>query len=357
MTFNIQLTTRDGQDVHFDCAPDQDLVSAAAAVDITLPAQCLQGNCGACHASVSTGDYELGRHNPDALPAHAANGILMCQTKPRSDLRVELPYGYDRILLQPIVKRPAEIVALEPIADNTVRLELRLDEDPETGCAVEFEPGQFMEIEVPGTTERRAYSLANTSNWEGRLEFLIRLQPHGLFSRYLREDAHFGARLMVQGPMGGFGIHQGSLRSRWFVAGGTGLAPMLSMLRRMAEYQETQEARLFFGVNRESELFALEAIEQIQADLPQLKVDLCLWKPEGAWKGFTGTPVDALSQALATMQANPDIYVCGPPNLITAVETVAAESGVPRNQVASEKFLSPQAAEQNAGVAGALHVL
>lgn len=348
MTFKIQLTTRDGQALHFDCEPEQDLISAAAAVDITLSAQCKQGSCGACHASVSRGDYELGPHHPDALPAHAKNGILMCRTTPCSDLHVELPYEHDKILFQPAAKRQAEIVALEPVGENTVRLELRLEEDPESGCAVEFEPGQFMELEVPGRKERRAYSLSNTGNWEGRLEFLIRLQPHGLFSGFLRNGAQVGSRLTVHGPMGGFGIQQGSLRARWFVAGGTGLAPMLSMLRRMAEYQEMQEARLFFGVNRESELFALDAIAQLQADLPQLKVDLCVWKPESAWKGFTGTPVDALVQALATMQASPDIYVCGPPNLITASEAAAAKFGVPRNQVVSEKFLASQTPDQKA---------
>src|SRR5579862_1368308 len=127
MTFHIQLTTRDSQQLSFDCAPDQDLITAASEVDITLPSQCRQGSCGACHASVSSGDYALGRHNSDALPAHPANGILMCRTTPRSDLRIDLPYDHTKIQFQPVPRRATEIVALEPVADNTVRLELRLD--------------------------------------------------------------------------------------------------------------------------------------------------------------------------------------------------------------------------------------
>jgi len=339
MTYDIRLTTRDGQQLAFNCAAEQSLIDAAAAAQITLPSQCRQGGCGACHADVTAGDYLLGDHNPAALPAQGKNGILMCRTTPRSDLSIALPYDHSRILFRAVKRRSAEIIALEPIAENTVRLELRFAPDAEDGVAAEFEPGQFMEIEIPGREERRAYSLANTGNWDGRLEFLIRLQPGGLFSGFLRERAAPGMKLMVSGPLGAFGIEEGSLRPRWFVAGGTGLAPMLSMLRRMAEFQEMQAAHLFFGVNRESELFALDELERLKSALPQLQVDVCVWQPEGDWQGFRGTPVDALARALAATAAQPDIYLCGPPALIDAAEKAAAAAGVPAAQVFSERFL------------------
>jgi ferredoxin-NADP reductase/ferredoxin len=340
MTFHIQLTTRDHQQLSFDCARDQNLLAAAAAADITLPSQCLKGQCGACNATVTAGDYRLQEHNPDALPAAQPSAILMCRTTPCSDLRVALPYDHTKVLLRSVPLRVASIAALEMIAQDTVRLELRLCADDDGGCAAEFEPGQFMELEIPGTDERRPYSLANTSNWDGRLEFLIRLQPGGRFSTFLRERAQPGDRLTVRGPMGGFGIREGSMLPRWFVAGGTGLAPMLSMLRRMDEYQELQDARLIFGVNVESELFMLDEIDRLKAQLPQLQVDLCVWKPEGDWRGLRGTPADALSAALAKRGPAPDIYVCGPPPLIRAAENVVFKAGLPLEQFASERFVS-----------------
>lgn len=339
MTYHIELSTRDGQPLAFDCAPEQNLIDAAAAVNITLPSQCRQGSCGACHASVTAGDYALGQHSPDALPSGQPGAILMCRTTPHSDLRVALPFDYSKILFHAVPRRSAEITALETVAENTVRLELRLEADADCGSAAEFEPGQFMEIEVPGSGERRAYSLANTGNWDGCLEFLIRLQPGGLFSAFLRDSAQPGMKLAVRGPLGAFGIEPGSLRPRWFVGGGTGLAPVLSMLRRMAEFGETHEACLFFGVNRESELFALDELERLKAELPQLKVTLCVWKPEGDWQGFRGTPADALQQALAEAPVQPDIYLCGPAPLVNAVETVTDAFGLPRERVFSERFL------------------
>ena len=250
-----------------------------------------------------------------------------------------MPFDHSRILFSSIPRRSAEIVTVTPIAENTVHLKLRVDEDEEFGRAAQYEPGQFMELEIPDSEDKRAYSLANTGNWDGSLEFLIRLQPKGKFSTFLNERARPGMKLMVRGPQGAFGIEEGSQRPRWFVAGGTGVAPMLSMLHRMAEYQEMHEARLFFGVNRESELFALDELEQLKVELPQLKVELCVWKPQGEWNGFKGTPTDALHLALAETTIPPDIYLCGPPPLIDAAERIAASFGIPPEQIVSERYL------------------
>ncbi len=278
---------------------------------------------------------------PAALPAddEAKGGTLLCCTFPRSDLRIDLPFDHDRILIGEIKVRNAEITAIDSVGENTLRLELHLTPVEDGGSVAEFEPGQFMELEVPGQDLKRAYSLANIGNWDGRLEFLIRLQPGGVFSTWLREQAAVGQTLIVHGPKGSFGLYESGLRPRWFVAGGTGLAPMLSMLRRMAEFQEPHPARLYFGANRAEELFCQVELQALQAELPQLQVIFCVWKPDDSWQGFCGTPVDALAQDLADATVLPDIYLCGPPALIDAAEAAARAKGVPDKQVLSERFL------------------
>lgn len=340
-THTIELTTRDGKQLRFECSDDQNLLDAAADARIVLPSQCHQGSCGACYADATCGDYSLGEHNPAALPAGSVEkgGILLCRTFPLSDLSISLPFDHDRILLGKIQRRDATIADIDPVGESTVRLTLQLAPDEDGGNAAEFEPGQFMELEVPGQDIKRAYSLANTGNWEGRLEFLIRLQPGGLFSTWLWEQAHTGQTVIVHGPQGAFGLRENGLRPRWFVAGGTGLAPMLSMLRRMAEFQEPHPVRLYFGVNRVEELFCQTELEALKAELPQLQVILCVWKPDQDWWGFRGTPADALAQDLEDMDVMPDIYLCGPPALIDAAESVARSQGVPSEQVFSERFL------------------
>ncbi|VWB91392.1 oxidoreductase [Burkholderia lata] len=338
MTYRIEITTRDGERFGFGCDGEQDLLSAAADADITLPSQCRRGSCGACQATVVDGAYEMQPDSAGVLPAGQRGAVLLCRTRPRGDLQVAAPYDRTKVLLHPVPVRTARIAALETIAADTMRVELQVEPDDTFGSAAEFEPGQFAELEVPGSGVRRPYSLANTSNWDGRLEFLIRLRPGGWFSTYLRERARPGDPLTVRVPMGGFGLFADSLRPRWFVAGGTGLAPILSMLRRMAEFQEMVDARLFFGVNQDCELFMLDELARLQAELTQLRVDLCVWRPGGEWGGLSGTPVDALRMALAEAGASPDIYVCGPPPLVQAARDVAMTAGVPDAQFASERF-------------------
>ena len=339
MTYHIELTTRDNGHFSFDCAPDQDLLTAAANANLALPSQCRKGSCGACRATVTEGHYRANHHDAGALSA-GEGAVLMCSTTPRSDMRIALPYDGTRVLQHAVPRRATSIVALETIAQNTVRLELQIEPDADGGCAAEFEPGQFMEIEIPGSDDRRPFSLANTSNWDGRLEFLIRLQPGGRFSRFLRERAKPGDTLMVRGPVGAFGMRDDSLRERWFVAGGTGVAPILSMLRRMAEFAETQPARLFFGVTCEDELVLQDELAALTAQLPQLQVECCVWKPQRDWTGFQGTPTQALRAALAATDVRPDLYVCGPPALVSDAQDVVAGFGIPPAQFETERFTS-----------------
>jgi ferredoxin-NADP reductase len=216
---------------------------------------------------------------------------------------------------------------------------LRLQPDSSGSQAAEFEPGQYMSLEIPGSGISRAYSIANTPNWTGELEFLIKLQPGGRFSTYLEQEAKIGQRINVRGPSGHFALQAQSLRPRYFIGGGTGLAPLLSMLRHMAEMQEQQPARLYFGVNYETELFCLDILRELTQTLPQLKVELCVWHSEPSWGGFHGTPVGALRRDLERGGPAPDLYLCGPPPLIDAATETARSFGISDEHIFSERFL------------------
>lgn len=337
----VTLTTADGEKLHVSCGADRDIVSAAADAGFGLPSMCRKGTCGACHAEVRAGDYVLDSHSPGVLGAGelAKGGVLLCRTRPKGPLDVDLPYEASRILSGAVPTRLARIVTMEEIASATVRLVLQLGADSEGGLGAQFEPGQFMQLEVPGEPEKRAYSLANVSNWDGTVEFLIKRQPGGWFSTYLQDRAKVGDRLVVTGPQGAFGLRETGLRPRWFVAGGTGLAPLLSMLRRMAEWQEPHEARLYFGVNTPAEVFGVAELEELRAQLPGFRYEIRVWRGDESWKGEVGTPVDGLRRDLATASVRPDIYVCGPPRLIDATVEAATSHGLDEHHVFAERFL------------------
>lgn len=349
LTHAIELHTLDGLTINLDGSASQTLLDTAARAEWRLPAQCRQGSCGACHARVLSGDYAMAEHDPAALPDDLAQHghVLLCCTTPRSDLRVQLPYTQDRIQRDEPKVQQAEIVELTRDGDHAMRLVLALLPDADGAAVASFEPGQFMTLEVPGPGPgpglRRTYSLANTGNWDGRLEFLIALRPQGRFSTWLERQARCGDRLVVHGPQGAFGLQENGLRPRWFVAGGTGLAPLLSMLRRMAEFQEPHEARLYLGVNREDELCARSVLETLQHELPKLQVTLCVWRPGGGWSGFHGNAVEAMQRDLAALKEAgrswPDLYLCGPTALIDAASRSAQQLGLPDAQIYGERFV------------------
>lgn len=341
MTHHIQLTTRDGQQIEFDCEAGEDLISAAGRATILLPSICKTGGCGTCRATHINGAHHLDSCSSEALPAEArARGeVLLCRTVPLADMHLSASFDHAHVCFEPIPERDATVSEITMLGGDAVRLVLILDEDETLGSAAEFEPGQYAELTTPDGLVRRAYSIANTANWEGRLEFIIHLQPKGLFSDYLSKQALIGDRVRVRGPQGAFVLQDNGHRPRCFVAGGTGLAPMLSMLRRMVEFGENHPATLLFGVTAEQNLFKCQELDDLQAQLPHLKLQVCIWKPGEVWAGFTGTPVDALRHHLASSASKPDIYLCGPPAMIDAAEKAAQEAQIPAAQVYSERFL------------------
>jgi ferredoxin-NADP reductase/ferredoxin len=324
--YKINLLTRDGATIAFDAEPEETLLAAAERANIYPPSSCRQGGCGVCRVTAVSGDITLDAYSEAALSARAraAGETLLCCAHAQSDVTLHAPYDQQAVAFAPEPVRRATVVALEPAGASAMRLQLQYQDDPEHGRAAQFLAGQFAELELPGAGVKRAYSVASTPNWDGALEFLVRLQQQGAFSTYLRERAAPGDELIVHGPKGQFTLDDASLAPRWFVCGGTGLAPALSMLRQMAEFADARACRLFFGVNRVEEVFARDAIDALRAALPQLSVTLCVWKPESDWRGFTGTPAEAMAQALAGTPEQPDIYVCGPPALIDAVTRAAA---------------------------------
>lgn len=336
----ITLLTRDGTRHEFPCPETGTVLDAAEAAGLYLPSMCREGSCGACRASVSDGAYTQATEG-DA----AANpgDVLLCRCHPESDLVVDLPYPDADILRHSLPRRDAVIEALEPAGSGAMALSLSFAPDDALGQMADFIPGQYFEVTIPealtgGAAISRAYSLANLPNWDGRLDFLIRLAPGGAFSTWLGTQAKPGDTLQVRGPLGRFVLDEASIAPRCLVAGGCGLAPILSMLRHLAEFQDMQKTTLIFGANTESELFATEEIEALKAALPMLEVVYAVWHPEGAWSGFTGTAGAALDAHLRAAAEAPDVYVCGPPRLVTSVFEVAATHGVPADRMFTENM-------------------
>ncbi|SJM93030.1 aromatic/alkene monooxygenase hydroxylase FAD-binding subunit MmoC [Crenothrix polyspora] len=338
-THNVTIITQDNESVAFQCRSDEDVISAAVRQDIYLMSSCREGGCATCKGFCAEGEYVMGKFSSQALPNNEeeAGEVLLCRCYPTTDIEVEVPYTYERISFSAEgLTFEAEVVELSQISINVVKFQLRRVGDDKT---VKFASGQFYDIEIPGTSTTRSYSPANTSNKQGDLEFLIRIVDGGLFSEYLKKVAKVGHRINLKGPSGVFGLKENGFTPRYFVAGGTGLAPILSMVRYMKEWDEPQKCVIYFGVNTEAEIFHLDELDQLAAEMPTLELRNCVWKCSDDWHCEKGSVVDILRRDLQETGVKPDLYLCGPPGMVDATFAVCAEAGIPKERIYLEKFL------------------
>jgi methane monooxygenase component C len=338
-THQVKIVTQDQETVTFECRSDEDVISAGLRQDIYLMASCREGGCATCKGFCSEGDYILGKVSSQALPSEEeeAGEVLLCRCYPTTDIEVEVPYTYDRISFSPEgLSFEAEVTDLSQISSNVMRLLVRRTGDDKQ---VKFDSGQFFDLEIPGTTTTRSYSPANITNKQGDLEFLIRIVDGGKFSTYMKDDAKIGQKIQVKGPSGIFGLKENGFTPRYFIAGGTGLAPILSMVRRMHEWQEPQKCVIYFGVNTEAEIFHLDELDQLAAEMPTLELRNCVWKCSDDWHCEKGSVVDILRRDLQLTGVKPDIYLCGPPGMVDATFAVCEDQGIPKERIYLEKFL------------------
>lgn len=341
--YDVTLVTADGQESTLHCGAGTSVLAAAEQAGLVLKSACQGGGCGACSAVLTGGRVEMGDHDPDVIEVpEDEGGILLCSSFPREDCRIELPYDAAKIVTAPPRTHEAEITALDRVADGVMRVMLTLRPAEDGSSSADFESGQFFRITVPGTDARRAYSPANVANWDGQLEFFIRLLPGGAMSDYLAERAGVGDIVTVSSADGEFVLAENGLRPRWFLAGGTGLSPLLSMLRKMAEWGDPQPARLFFGVTRHGEVFAQDEIAALEGALLDFHADTVVWNADPAWSGPVGNPVEMAAAELAMLDEMPDVYICGPPPMTDAAVAALTAGGVPADQIHLERF-SPSA--------------
>jgi propane monooxygenase reductase subunit len=212
---------------------------------------------------------------------------------------------------------------------------LRLVEPAE----VKFFPGQYMDIAVPGTDQVRSFSMANTSSRDGTLEFVIKVYPEGLFSRFLDERLAVGDRLELTGPFGVFTLRDADTELL-FVGGGAGMAPILALLRTMAERGIQRKATFFYGARGERDLCFTAELAAIADKLPNFTYIPALSESpqsDAGWSGETGLITDVVKR-LATSAAGAHAYVCGPPPMVEAAIPLLETLGVPNKRIYYDKF-------------------
>jgi propane monooxygenase reductase subunit len=325
--------------IEIEVSEEQNILRGAAEQGIMLMHGCKEGQCAACKSFVLEGeDIELDKYSTFALPDYEKEEgfTLLCRAHAYEDLTIEL-LNYDEEMIQsglPIQEATAEVVSIEAVTHDMRHLVLRMIEPDE----IKFFPGQYMDIAIPGTDAVRSFSMANTSSRKsGLLEFVIKVYPDGKFSEFLAEDLAEGDRLDITGPFGVFTLREGD-NDLVFVGGGAGMAPILSLLRTLAERGLTRKATFFYGARTKKDLCFEAELRELEEKLPDFRYIPALSEPgDEEWDGETGLITDVVKRHASDLRGA-HAYVCGPPPMVEAALPLLATLGVEEKRIYYDKF-------------------
>ncbi len=337
MTYRIALNFEDGVTRFIDANDGEVVADAAFRQGINVPMDCRDGACGTCKSYCEAGSFDPGFYIEDALSdEEAAEGYcLTCQMIPSSDIMLKI-LASSAVCKAKAVTYDATIASVDLVSDSTILLTLDVDLSDTLG----FLAGQYVNLAVPGTDQHRAYSFSSIPGGS-QARFLIRNMPGGLMSDYLTDSAQPGDRMQFTGPIGSFYLRPVA-RPLLLLAGGTGLAPILSMLEVLAVEGTAQPIHLVYGVTADGDLVEVPRIEALAARLPTMTWASCVADPESAHplKGFV---THHLSEE-HLRAGDCDVYLCGPPPMVEAVRVFLKDQGVTPANFHYEKFAASEAA-------------
>ncbi|MBO8150779.1 2Fe-2S iron-sulfur cluster binding domain-containing protein (plasmid) [Rhodococcus sp. ZPP] len=337
MTHQVKMFFEDDGEAEISCGEDEDVVTAALRQGVLLMTECREGVCSTCKCYLAEGDYsDLLSHSVHALsPAEEEEGfVLACRLKPASDLELEFDYPYSLVQHFEASTWKASIEDIRWMSETTVSLTVRTLAAQEP---VNFTPGQFVRLTLSNGISRD-FSMCHLPRGDRLLSFQIKVYPDGQFSSYIGSKAQVGDPITVEGPMGKF-VYRDTGRIPVFIAGGTGLAPIIAMLRALEETSPSQEAILFFGNTNPGDVYYTDELKELCTSLPNLKVSFSLLRPDSTWGGEVGLVTESLARYISPRAPSYEYYFCGAPVMIDAVTRILEELGVPRNQRHNEDFV------------------
>ncbi len=333
MAYKIALQFEDGVTRFIDCESGEKLSDAAYRQKINIPLDCRDGACGTCRGVCESGSYVLPESSyiEDALtPEEAAERVILaCQMLPSSDCVVNIPASSSSCKIS-VAKQESEIEQVAELSPSTIGLSINLGSEN----AISFLPGQYVNLGIPGTDQTRSYSFSSKPG-SSQASFVVRNVPGGKMSRYLLEDAKPGEKISLTGPYGSFYLRE-IKRPVLFLAGGTGIAPFLSMLGVLQNGASAFPIKMVFGVTNDTDLVSIAELEKSVNEIKDFEYRTCVASEQSAHerKGY-------VTQHIEDSWLNGgevDIYLCGPIAMVDAVRAWLVEQNIKPANFYFEKF-------------------
>ncbi|MBN1796077.1 MAG: 2Fe-2S iron-sulfur cluster binding domain-containing protein [Sedimentisphaerales bacterium] len=311
------------------------LLASLVEQKIFIPSACGgRGTCGLCKVKVPDGAGSLLPTEEPYLDKKeiAGNMRLSCQVKVRNDLKIEIP--------EELFNIKEYSCSCEEIRDLTHDIKLfrfKLIEPPD----IKFTPGQYMQLLAPIYEKSkeevyRAYSIASDSAQKDIIDLIIRFVPGGICTTYCFEYLNVGDKVKMNGAYGEFRLSETDADMLW-IAGGSGMAPFVSILHYMKNTGNKRKVTYYFGANKVKELFLLDEMRQFEKDLPNFRFVPVVYEPEEEWNGETGLVTKAVGRNEKNI-ADCEGYLCGSGGMIDASIEVLKKLGLDEDKIYYDKF-------------------
>jgi len=329
MSFEVTIA---GSGHRFEVDEDETILDAAIRQDIGLPYGCRNGFCGACLATLVEGEVEYPDGEPDKLIDAAEDACLPCQAVPRSDLVLEVEEIETPEEIKPRTM-PVKVVKIDHLADDVVRLWLKLPEEQR----LQFMAGQYLDF-LLDDGRRRAFSIANPPHEDDLIELHIRHVDGGVFTDWAFTQMKDGTILRIEAPLGTFTLDEESGRPMLFIAGGTGFAPIKSQIEHAFHAGLDRPMVLYWGVRSQKDLYLPDLPRQWEKEHENFRFVPVLSEPGEGWQGRSGWVHEAVLEDLGDELPKYDVYMAGPPPMVSAARDALLERGVPESQLHYDSF-------------------
>lgn len=314
--------------------PRETLLQAALREGINFPHSCRVGGCASCKCKLVNGKVkELTEAGYILSDEDLDQGyILACQSVPQTDVSIEVDLGSQ----QARRRVGGRVVSQDKLTHDITRLRVQLDE------ALAYKAGQFADISIESLSGvSRSYSFATPVQPDSQVSFFVRRVPGGVFSSAINDGNVVGQGVTIDGPAGDFWLRP-SDAPILLVAGGSGLAPVLALLKDAVAHGVSRPVALLFGAREERDLYALDEIQEIarqwHGPFKFISV-LSAAAADTSWRGERGLVIDKIPMVLA---AGTHAYLCGPPPMIDSAVALLKLHGVPAEYIHADRFTTLQ---------------
>ena len=310
------------------------ILSYLSANKIFIPSACGgKATCGLCKGRVVS---DVGPLLPTERPFMdkeeiADNTRLLCQIKVKKDTEIVIPEEY--FLVKEFRTTVEEIT---PLSHDTRLFRFKLNEPDE----ITFKAGQFVQFRIPKAGEERAYSIASSPNAHDIVELIVRLVPGGLCTTYMFNKLKAGDEIYLTGPYGEFFLREDTDDPLICVAGGSGSAPIRSIVSYLREKKSERKITSFYGGRTPKDIYLTEFYqEEVAKDLKNFTHIPAISEPAAGdgWEGEKGLITEAMKRHIETA-AGCEAYMCGPPAMIHYASLLLKELGIDEDRIYYDEF-------------------